>query len=169
MPPVVPIIDRQRRYDRGIRVWGTHGQAVMEKARICLLNAGPTGSEALKNLVLGGIQSFTIVDGQKVQPVDLGNNYLVTASGLVTPRAQCVTECLKELNETVTGSYVEEDPASLISNNPDFFSSFDLVIGTQLPYSVAIDLDSLCRQRDIPLIFARSYGLVGYLRVRLYV
>ena len=61
---MVPVIDRQRRYDRGIRVWGAHGQEAVEKARICLLNAGPTGAEALKNLVLSGIHSFTIVDGQ---------------------------------------------------------------------------------------------------------
>lgn len=50
----------------GIRVWGAHGQDALEHARICLLTAGPTGSEALKNMVLGGISSFTIVDGAKV-------------------------------------------------------------------------------------------------------
>lgn len=66
-------------------------QEALENARICLLTCGPTGSEALKNLVLGGIASFTIVDGNKVQASDLGNNFLVTASSLGQPRAQCVT------------------------------------------------------------------------------
>lgn len=160
-----PVIDRQRRYDRGIRVWGAHGQEAVEKARICLLNAGPTGSEALKNLVLGGIHSFTIVDGAKVEPTDLGNNYLITATALGGSRAQCVTECLKELNETVTGSYVEESVDQLIGNNPDFFSNFDLVIATQLPEGSAVVLDALCRERGVALVLARSYGLVGYLRV----
>ena len=58
------------------RIWGEHGQTALEKARVCVLNCGPTGSEALKNLVLGGIGSFTIVDASKVSPSDLGNNYL---------------------------------------------------------------------------------------------
>lgn len=58
------------------RVWGEHGQAALELARVCVLNCGPTGSEALKNLVLGGIGSFTIVDASKVSASDLGNNYL---------------------------------------------------------------------------------------------
>ena len=160
-----PVIDRQRRYDRGIRVWGAHGQEAVEKARICLLNAGPTGSEALKNLVLGGIHSFTIVDGAKVEPTDLGNNYLVTATAVGSSRAQCVTECLKELNETVTGSYVEEDVDKLIANNPGFFNNFDLVIATQLPEGSAVVLDALCRERGVSLVIARSYGLIGYLRV----
>lgn len=58
------------------RIWGEHGQDALENAKVCLLNCGPTGSEALKNLVLGGIGSFTIVDGKKVEPSDLGNNFL---------------------------------------------------------------------------------------------
>lgn len=57
-------------------IWGEHGQAALEGARVCILNCGPTGSEALKNLVLGGIGSFTIVDASKVSQSDLGNNYL---------------------------------------------------------------------------------------------
>ena len=172
--------DKSKRYDRGIRVWGAHGQEALEAARVCLLTAGPTGTEALKNLVLGGIHSFTIVDGAKVTPSDLGNNFLLTADGLGGSRAQCATgawrcpvggsppppallgpavpllhvpsrpaahpsaafrfcrlprhrsaapgraitlrpparlpaaECLKELNESVAGSYVEEAPSSLL-------------------------------------------------------
>lgn len=84
-------MDKAKRYDRGIRVWGAHGQAALEAARVCLLNAGPTGTEVLKNLVLGGIHSFTIVDGAKVEAADLGNNFLLTADALGSSRAQCAT------------------------------------------------------------------------------
>lgn len=83
--------DKNKRYDRGIRVWGAHGQEALEAASVCLLNAGPTGTEALKNLVLGGIHSFTVVDGAKVTPADLGNNFLLTADGLAASRAQVAT------------------------------------------------------------------------------
>lgn len=58
------------------RIWGEQGQTALENANICLLNCGPTGSEALKNLVLGGIGSITVVDGSKVEIHDLGNNFL---------------------------------------------------------------------------------------------
>lgn len=57
---------KTKKYDRQIRIWGAHGQAALEAARICLLHAGPAGTETLKNLVLGGIASFTIVDAAKV-------------------------------------------------------------------------------------------------------
>jgi tRNA A37 threonylcarbamoyladenosine dehydratase len=58
------------------RIWGDQGQAALEKASICLLNCGPTGSETLKNLVLGGVGSITVIDGSKVEVGDLGNNFM---------------------------------------------------------------------------------------------
>lgn len=74
------------------RIWGDQGQADLEKSSICLLNCGPTGSETLKNLVLGGIGSITVVDGSKVEEGDLGNNFLGTATCYST--WLCVSETL---------------------------------------------------------------------------
>jgi amyloid beta precursor protein binding protein 1 len=124
--------NKSKRYDRQIRIWGAEGQQRLEHARIALLNCSPTGSETLKNLVLGGIASFTIVDGKKVQPRDLGNNFLVDAARLGHSRAQVVTDLLKEMNDAVSGSYVEDTPEELLENNPSFLEGFDLVIATQV-------------------------------------
>lgn len=124
--------NKSKRYDRQIRIWGVDGQQRLETSRIALLNCSPTGSETLKNLVLGGIASFTIVDGNKVDARDLGNNFLVDASRLGHSRAQVVTDLLKEMNESVSGSYVEDTPEELLENNPNFLDGFDLVIATQV-------------------------------------
>jgi amyloid beta precursor protein binding protein 1 len=59
----------------GARICREHGQSALEHAHICVLNSGPTGSEVLKNLVLGIIGSFTVDDAYKVCASDLGNNY----------------------------------------------------------------------------------------------
>lgn len=69
-------ISKTKTFLRIFRIWGEQGQAALEKASICLLNCGPTGSEALKNLVLGGIGSITVIDGSKVEAHDLGNNFM---------------------------------------------------------------------------------------------
>jgi amyloid beta precursor protein binding protein 1 len=55
---------------------------------VCLLGATGLGAEALKNLVLPGIGSFTIVDGAKVTSSDLGNNFFVTEEDVGRSRAQ---------------------------------------------------------------------------------
>ena len=72
-PAPAAAADKARRYDRQLRIWGEAGQARLEGAAVCLLGCGPTGTEAMKNLVLGGIGSFTLVDGRHVTSADLGN------------------------------------------------------------------------------------------------
>ncbi|KAK9757273.1 hypothetical protein RND81_01G153100 [Saponaria officinalis] len=153
------------KYDRQLRIWGEQGQAALEKASICLLNCGPTGSEALKNLVLGGIGSITVVDGSKVEVGDLGNNFMVDESSLGESKAKSVCAFLQELNDAVKAKFIEEYPEKLIENNPSFFSQFTLVIATQLVEEMMIKLDGICRKAGVILVFARSYGLTGLVRV----
>ncbi len=123
---------RNKRYDRQLRIWGADGQARLESCKVCLLNSGPTGAETLKNLVLGGISGFTIVDGSKVEAADLGNNFMVGPDALGEPRAKVVTDLVTELNDAVAGSYLEEAPESLIERSPQFFAQFTIVVATQV-------------------------------------
>uniref|UniRef100_A0A7C9F6E0 NEDD8-activating enzyme E1 regulatory subunit n=1 Tax=Opuntia streptacantha TaxID=393608 RepID=A0A7C9F6E0_OPUST len=153
------------KYDRQLRIWGEQGQAALEKASVCLLNCGPTGSETMKNLVLGGIGGITVVDGSKVELGDLGNNFMVDESSLGESKAKCVCAFLQELNDAVKAKFIEEYPDKLIETNPSFFSQFTLVIATQLVEDKMIKLDRICREADVILIFARSYGLTGLVRI----
>ena len=43
------------KYDRQLRLWGSGGQKALMEANILLVNAGATGTETLKNLVLPGM------------------------------------------------------------------------------------------------------------------
>lgn len=121
-----------------------------------MLNCGPTGSETLKNLVLGGIGSITVIDGSKVELGDLGNNFmgkflfllhsfgfessilllvgylLVDESSVGQSKAKCVCAFLQELNDAVKAKFIEEYPEALIETNPSFFSQFTLVVATQV-------------------------------------
>ncbi|KAK4358759.1 hypothetical protein RND71_020988 [Anisodus tanguticus] len=153
------------KYDRQLRIWGEQGQAALEKASICLLNCGPTGSETLKNLVLGGVGSITVVDGSKVEVGDLGNNFMVDESSVGESKAKCVCAFLQELNDAVKAKFIEDCPEELIETNPSFFSQFTLVIATQLVEDSMVKLDRICREANIILIFARSYGLMGLVRI----
>ncbi|XAR55383.1 hypothetical protein NMG60_11035439 [Bertholletia excelsa] len=153
------------KYDRQLRIWGEQGQTALEKASVCLLNCGPTGSETLKNLVLGGIGSITVIDGSKVEVGDLGNNFMVDESTVGQSKAKCVCSFLQELNDAVKAKFIEEYPEALIETNPSFFSQFTLVVATQLVEDSMIKLDRICREANVMLIFARSYGLTGVVRI----
>lgn len=54
------------KYDRQVRLWGSHGQKALCQSHIIMLGTSSAGSETLKNLVLPGIKSFTIVCDQVV-------------------------------------------------------------------------------------------------------
>jgi len=156
--------DKIEKYDRQLRLWGAHGQNALEHAHICLLHANATGTEILKNLVLPGIGSFTIIDANKVEAKDLGNNFFVDVDHVGKSRAKVTTELLQELNEWVRGAYKEEDPLALIEKDIDSFAKYSLVIACDIPQTPLLKLAKYLYQKHIPFVVARAYGFLGYLR-----
>jgi len=157
--------DKSKKYDRQLRLWGDHGQVALETARVCLINATATGTEILKNLILPGVGSFTIVDDKKVGGDDIGNNFFLDKDSLGKARAQVTTELLLELNEDVNGDFVEENVETLLENNSSFFTNFSVVIATSLPEKPLLQLSALLWQQDVPLLSVASIGLVSWVRI----
>ena len=164
--PVVPKpISKSTRYDRQLRLWGDKGQASLESAHVCLINASAVGSETLKNLVLPGIGKITVVDSNKISGKDLGQNFFVDNESLGEFRANRVKDLLLEMNEGVTGEAVTTEVSLLINEQPEFFKQFTVVIATQLPDSSTLPLSRILWSQKVPLILLRSYGFIGYIRV----
>lgn len=157
---------KDKRYDRQLRLWGDHGQAALEAARVCLLNATATGTEILKNLILPGVGRFTIVDKARVTTLELGSNFFVTADQLGKSRAECVVRLLQNLND-VKGDYIEEDIEDVVSANPDFFTQFSVVIAAGLPQATLSNIARVLWASSIPLVVSRAYGFLGFIRVAL--
>ncbi|XP_061197128.1 NEDD8-activating enzyme E1 regulatory subunit-like isoform X2 [Saccostrea echinata] len=158
-------LDKNNKYDRQIRLWGDHGQTALEQTRVCLINATATGTETLKNLILPGVGSFTIVDGNKVKGEDVGNNFFLSQESIGKSRAKIATELLNELNDDVSGNYEDEFPESLLQNNPDFFKRFTIVIATGLSERILLQLADVLWKQSVPLLVCRSYGFIGYMRL----
>ncbi|XP_011843294.1 PREDICTED: NEDD8-activating enzyme E1 regulatory subunit [Mandrillus leucophaeus] len=107
-------MDAQQTKTNEARLWGDHGQEALESAHVCLINATATGTEILKNLVLPGIGSFTIIDGNQVSGEDAGNNFFLQRSS------------------------IGKSPENLLDNDPSFFCRFTVVVATQLPESFTV-------------------------------
>jgi len=157
---------KSKRYDRQIRIWGRDGQRRLETARVCLLGADADGAEAMKNLVLGGVASYTIVDGDEVKPWDLADNFLLDKESLGKSKAECVSRLLQEFSEEVSGKFINERPDQLIASEPGFFKDFTLVlVHGRIGHEVLVSLEKTCRSHGVKLIFGRSYGLFGMVRI----
>lgn len=117
-PPLQPALPtaKEKKYDRQLRLWAASGQAALEEARVLLLNSGPgvVGIEALKNLILPGVGSYTIVDGAIVAEKDLGVNFFLTDESLGKSRAIETSAYLGELNPEVKSQGINKVGEALV-------------------------------------------------------
>ena len=66
----------------------SRSQKALMESRLCVLGSTAIGTETLKNLVLPGCGSITIVDDATITQADLGNNFFVTESDVGSSRAE---------------------------------------------------------------------------------
>lgn len=156
---------RAERYDRQLRLWGDHGQSLLESSHICLINATATGTEILKNLVLPGIGAFTIIGSGLVSLSDLGVNFFMSHEDINKSKSQVAVRYLKEMNSEVKGYFIDENFEVLLDLDPKFFSKFAVVVACDLHEKSLLKLSSVLWQFSIPLLVVKSYGLIGYLRI----
>lgn len=159
-------------YDRQLRLWGEEGQMRLQQANVCLLGCSATGTELLKNMVLPGVGRFTIVDGRETAPADLGVNFFMTDDALGKPRADVSVHLLCELNDTVSGTPVIQDPGKLIEESDDaaladFFGKFTIVVVADWAVTDGhlLKLGKFLWDNHIPLVVARVTGLVATVRL----
>lgn len=157
--------EKSTRYDRQLRLWGDHGQTLLESSHVCLINATATGTEILKNIILPGIGAFTILDGGVVNVSDLGGNFFVTGDDIGKSRSRVTVNFLQELNMEVKGNFIDEDFETVLCTDSNFFSQFEVVIASDLRESSLLKLSLMLWKSCTPLIVARSYGLVGHIRI----
>ncbi|CDW84911.1 nedd8-activating enzyme e1 regulatory subunit [Stylonychia lemnae] len=147
------------KYDRQVRLWGRHGQKLLSTSKVLLLGANASGTETLKNLVLPGVGSITIVDGGLVSERDCGTNFFVTEDTIGQSKAHVMTQNLLELNPDVSGDHIQHDVDNFVSTQADLIKNYNLVIATEVNL-----LSKIAQQCGVSLIIIRQYGLIGYIR-----
>ncbi|KAH7322961.1 hypothetical protein B0I35DRAFT_407368 [Stachybotrys elegans] len=172
-PPVLHApSEKEKKYDRQLRLWAATGQAALENANILLVNntgPGTVGVEMLKNLVLPGIGRFTIADEAVVGDADLGVNFFLDESSRGKSRAQCCMELLNELNPDVQGDWFpkSQEPFNL-AGLLEFSSQFTIIIyALPLPAETIDLIHEYGRHHRIPAIAVHCVGFYAYFTVHL--
>ncbi|KAI9723940.1 MAG: hypothetical protein M1812_000658 [Candelaria pacifica] len=159
-PPLQGPSSKEKKYDRQLRLWAASGQSALEEAHVLLVNSGPgvVGIETLKNLVLPGIGSFTIVDEAKVTESDLGLNFFLDEDSLGQSRAKRCCELLEELNPDVHGHHINVSVETFLSM-PESLGPYSLLLLT--PF-ISFSSQSILRQyshaNNIPTFYLHSIG-----------
>ena len=111
-------------YDRQIRLWGMQAQGRIRNSRILVCGMTGLTNEVLKNIVLAGVGSVTLVDDALVTERDLGAQFLLAETDMGTPKTASVAKRLRILNPMVS---ITSLVASIDSLSPGFYNDFDLV------------------------------------------
>ncbi|PNY24911.1 NEDD8-activating enzyme E1 regulatory subunit [Tolypocladium capitatum] len=171
--------DKEKKYDRQLRLWAASGQAALESANVLLVNSGggTVGVETLKNLVLPGIGKFTIADEAIVSDADLGVNFFLDESCRGMSRGQCCTHRLLELNPDVTGDW---HPKTKVTFVPVIQSPLDLRrlldssdTFTIILYALPLQADQVdlikayANKHRTPLVAVHSSGFYSYFNISL--
>ena len=156
--PLTPLIEN--------RLWGDQGQYRIENSCVCLINANALGTEILKNLVLPGIGSFTIIDSSKITTED-DNNFFISKDSYGQSRAKVATSLLLEMNPEVRGDFFEDSIESILESNSSIFSSFSAVIASNVfNERTLVKLSEILWNLNIPLIVCYSIGFIGYIQLQ---
>ncbi|KPJ20078.1 NEDD8-activating enzyme E1 regulatory subunit [Papilio machaon] len=159
--------EKNKQYDRQLRLWGDHGQTALENGHICLINATALGTEILKSIVLPGVGAVTIVDDNIVSDEDIGSNFFLECSSKNLNRGSEALRLVIELNPAVQGYAVQEPTDQILLDNPDFFKKFSVVIATSLSEKTIQNLSNHLWEINVPFILCRSVGFLGSFRIQL--
>ncbi|EGS21524.1 nedd8-activating enzyme E1 regulatory subunit-like protein [Thermochaetoides thermophila DSM 1495] len=162
--------EKERKYDRQLRLWAASGQSALESANILLVNsgAGAVGAETLKNLVLPGIGRFAIYDEAEVTEADLGVNFFLDESYLGQRRSRGLTELLTELNPEVKGSwYPNEDIKTLEALLTDDTVYTVIMYTHPIRKEDLAVLEAYAQKHKTPLVAIHSAGFYSYFQINL--
>lgn len=81
-------------------------------------------------------------------------------------RAKRCMQLLQEMNPDVSSDNLDESVESILENNPEFFSSFRVVIASSLKEKTMISLSRLLWDQNIPFVYCRSVGFVASARLQ---
>uniref|UniRef100_A0A8D8Y056 NEDD8-activating enzyme E1 regulatory subunit n=1 Tax=Cacopsylla melanoneura TaxID=428564 RepID=A0A8D8Y056_9HEMI len=104
---------------------------------------------------------------EKSKKYDRQLSFFLDVDSIGKSRAQVATQLLLEMNADCQGDFVDENPHTLMTNDPNFFQAFSLVVTTNLPETTLIELSKTLWNLNIPLLACRSYGFIGSIRLQI--
>ncbi|KAF2652347.1 hypothetical protein K491DRAFT_695667 [Lophiostoma macrostomum CBS 122681] len=148
-------------YDRQVRLWGFAAQERIRKANILLVSIRALASEVAKNLVLAGIGSITLADHEVVTEDDLGAQFFISEADVGKNRAEAAAPEIRKLNPRVKVTTITRDLRA--EQDVPFFTTYDIVIATDLDFLSFKNLDTVVRFGHRPFYAAASHGFYGYI------
>lgn len=148
-------------YDRQIRLWGIQAQQKIRSADVLVVGLAGPATEVVKNLVLSGINSITLVDDAPVTNFDMLSN-LFTRNQVGQNRAEAAQKGVQELNPrvkvTVSSLGLKDILADEKEDATSFIKKFTVVVLVNHDAQSTCQLNQICRSCEVPFFSACAWG-----------
>jgi molybdopterin/thiamine biosynthesis adenylyltransferase len=152
--------DELELYDRQIRLWGVESQMRLKKARVLVIGMNGLGAEIVKNVVLSGVETLTMMDDALANEKDSHSQFLIPPGSLGTNRAVASLERAQALNPLVK---VKAESANVQDKPDEFFVPWDVIIASGLNTKQYNRIDELCRANSVKFFSGDVFGMFGYM------
>ncbi|KDN51318.1 hypothetical protein K437DRAFT_254905 [Tilletiaria anomala UBC 951] len=149
-------------YDRQIRLWGLEAQSRIRKAHVLVQNIQGLATEAIKNIVLSGIGSLTIVDANEVAEEDLSSGFFYRGNDVGKLRVDAAAARIQNLNPLVKINTLSD--ASVLKNKEKLRAmALDVIVATSGNKEELVALNKICRELSLKFYVSQAQGLGGWL------
>lgn len=127
-----------------------------------IINIGGIGTEIVKNLVLGGINTIELLDSSTIKEEDFASQFFLPNDDSIIGKTKLpvIIDKIMDLNKRVNLS-INTTPLEAIEES--YFLKFDLILGTELEKYDILRLNGISRKLKIPLYVAGLHGMFGYI------
>ncbi|UXI18371.1 Long-chain-fatty-acid-CoA ligase 3 [Sarcoptes scabiei] len=150
-------------YDRQIRLWGLQTQQTIRVADILVIGLDGIATEVVKNLVLTGINSITMIDDKLVTKFDMLSN-LFTRNQIGLKRAEACQKYVLELNPMVDVKIKDGSLKDLLidaDQSKEYIKQFHVVILVNYDLESSMKLNLICNESNVPFVFACAWGFLS--------
>ena len=155
-------------YSRSIFTFGMETMKKLSSMKVIIIGMRGLGVETAKNIILSGPGEVDIFDPSPVKINDLGSNFYLTEADINKKRDEACVEKLSRLNPYVNVSVLKIESKSDMNEYIKCYcqklEKYNVVVFTELHPMYFVDqVDKMCREKNIKLIYGICLGLVGYI------
>jgi molybdopterin/thiamine biosynthesis adenylyltransferase len=133
------------------------GQRILKSSHVLISRVGGLGGVVAYELAAAGVGHITLAHGGNIKPSDLNRQLLMTHARIGTPRVDCASERLRELNPYLNVTTI---PENVNSENVTVLSEgVDLIVDCAPLFSERFLLNSAAIKNNIPLVECAMYEL----------
>lgn len=153
------------RYVRNRKTLSEDEQLKLATSCVAIVGCGGLGGYIAEELARLGVGRLILIDGDRLEVSNLNRQIMATELNLGQWKVEAAKERLKSVNSEIQVDIVKNWFEE--SKGPEWFHDVDLVCDALDSLKMRVELERVCHNMNLPLVFASIAGWFGQIGVSL--